>query len=419
MTSSAEGKISMEHFEQVLADMSDGIGAKDEERPLLEGFLRKQCCRMLDEQLAWTQQKVSERLRAAAAKQERQLLSARRAFELKEKQCLATLQELQLQHQVQQLRAVHLLVALLDQESLCHLAHVVFLHWASAMQASRSQKEAEFVKSGKKPYQTFDKIEADNADNTCSSPKRAVSLQQVRMLPTPQRRKLPGDSFVPVEKDKMGTKANAPSPAAASATTTAEREEMKSASLMATAAAVEIPRPPKPPLLPVGQCHARHGHCDHRGHASPPQGCSSMQRETPAGSSSASWQPSHSLPYGFARSSGSLQVAPHVRAPVQAVHLATPSPLRLARTQQASCTVLPGSATPLLPCYANVQTPRAARVIRSISSRHVPATASHYVVWPNTFMQARASLGAWVGRQEVRKIIHVPAGQTRATVTSL
>lgn len=41
----------------------------------------------------------------------------------------------------------------------------------------------------------------------------------------------------------MGTKANAPSPAAASATTTAEREEMKSASLMATAAAVEIPRP--------------------------------------------------------------------------------------------------------------------------------------------------------------------------------
>eukprot|EP00913_Durusdinium_trenchii_P017056 g16040.t1 len=225
------------------------------------------------------------------------------------------------------------------------------LHVTREMEDWRS--EAEFVKSGKKPYQTFDKIEAHNADNTCSSPKRAVSLQQVRMLPTPQRRKLPGDSFVPVEKDKMGTKANAPSPAAASATTTAEREEMKSASLMATAAAVEIPRPPKPPLLPVGQCHARHGHCDHRGHASPPQGCSSMQRETPAGSSSASWQPSHSLPYGFARSSGSLQVAtwmqkhrsqgtskaasdaskaPHVRAPVQAVHLATPSPLRLART---------------------------------------------------------------------------------------
>lgn len=123
------GKISMEHFEQagtqvmgsqgripvaakVLADMSDGIGAKDEAwkcfrpqrahvgcnfgrsglfwkvfcgsrcrplratsilrctallllqttRPAFSAFTPPcQCCRMLDEQLAWTQQKVSER----------------------------------------------------------------------------------------------------------------------------------------------------------------------------------------------------------------------------------------------------------------------------------------------------------------------------------------------------------------------
>lgn len=150
--------------------MCDGLhGLRYEEPPVLERFLRRQCCRMVDEQLAWTHQKAAERLQSAAVKQERQFQSMRRAFDLKEQECVAELQALKLRCQDHQLRAVHRVVSSLEQAKLGHLMHFIFLRWAAAVEA-RLAKEADV----KKP--------------TAESPK-TINAQQVLMLPTPQRRK--------------------------------------------------------------------------------------------------------------------------------------------------------------------------------------------------------------------------------------
>lgn len=336
---------SVKDFDKALCEICNGVeDRKNEERPILEAFLRKQCCRMLDEQLAWTHRKASERLRSAAVKQERQLMSAQRAFDLKEQQCSARLEALRDRCQAQQLRAVQSWVASLDQAKLDHLIHAVFLHWAIAMQASR-QKEA----SVEKPKAA--------REAACASPSKTINLQQVLQLPTPQRRKQN-------QRDAPRTQAesSAVPPAAKNSATTAVADDTR----------LEVS---KPTLT-----------------------CTS--------GGSTSWQPavacktSRTIWTGLTRStSGSLCLAPGApslrAASVQpAFRVASPSPLRLARTKApATSWASTGSVTPVAPTASSAGIVSAtSRTIRSISTtvRRAPsATVSPLVVWAHPDVSSR------------------------------
>eukprot|EP00435_Cladocopium_sp_Y103_P010843 s1873_g2.t2 len=290
-------------------------------------------------------------LRSAAVKQERQLMSAQRAFYLKEQQCSARLEALRDRCQVQQLRAVHSLVASLDQAQLGHLMHTVFLHWAVAMQASR-QKEA----SVKKPKAA--------REAACASPSKTINLQQALQLPTPQRRKQnQRDASTPRTKAESSS-ADPPATAAKDSATTAVADENTR---------LEVS---KPTLT-----------------------CTS--------GGSTSWQPtlacrtSRTICTGLTRStSGSLCLAPgapNIRAASvrPAFRLASPSPLRLARTKApATSWASSGSVTPIAPIAASSAGTVSAtsRTIRSISTtvRRAPSTTvSPVVVWAHPNVSSR------------------------------
>ncbi|CAJ1345409.1 unnamed protein product [Effrenium voratum] len=164
------GSSAVESFEQVLSDICDELDleASGQARSVLENTLRRQCCRLLDEQLMWIRQSASERLRACGVQQERQLRAAREVLELKDQQCIATLQELSRQ-KVQRKQSVDSLVALLSQARLCHWTHLVFLRWASLVEARRSASQAALGAT---------RVAAQVTEQPC----------KVRVVPTPLRR---------------------------------------------------------------------------------------------------------------------------------------------------------------------------------------------------------------------------------------
>lgn len=290
-------------------------------------------------------------------------MSAQRAFDLKEQQCSARLEALRDRCQAQRLRAVQSLVASVDQARLDHLIHTVFLHWAVAMQASR-QKEV--------------RVEKPKAarETACASPSKRVNLQQVLQLPTPQRRKR--DAACDASTLRTAERSSAVPPAAAkdSATTAVTEENTR----------LKVSWPPTRPTCTSG--------------------------------GSTSWQPavvcntSRTIYTGLTRStSGSLCLAPgapNLRAASvrPAFRVASPSPLRLARTKAPTTTwASSGSVTPVAPIAPSSAgiVSATSRTIRSISTtvRRAPSTTvSPLVVWapdvssrPRVLRQAEMGLG--------------------------
>jgi len=315
--------------------MCDGLhGLRYEEPSVLERFLRRQCCRMVDEQLAWTHQKAAERLQSAAAKQERQFQSMRRAFDLKEQECVAELQALKLRCQEHQLRAVHRVVSSLEQAKLGHLMHFIFLRWASVAEA-RLAKETDV----KKP----------RAKDSAESPSKTINAQQVLMLPTPQRR-----------KPKQGESSARSNPQEASGSTSCIGAEQKGAAGENMRFKVIKPHPST---------------CSFAG-------------------SSMSWQPaglmcdtSRTIFNGLPRStSGSLCVAPAASLR-PALRLVSPSPLRLARPQTFGSSIPTRSVTPVPASYAG-RVPATSRTVRSVSC----TVQSRVTLWPSGLVRREAQM---------------------------
>lgn len=294
-------------------------------------------------------------------------MSAQRAFDLKEQQCSARLEALRDRCQAQRLRAVQSLAASLDQARLDHLIHTIFLHWAVAMQASR-QKEV--------------RVEKPKAarETACASPSKRVNLQQVLQLPTPQRRK--HDAARDASTPRTAERSSAVPPAAAedSATTAVTEENTR----------LKVSKPTRPTCTSGQACNF----------------------------GSTSWQPavvcntSRTIYTGLTRStSGSLCLAPgapNLRAASvrPAFRVASPSPLRLARTKAPTTTwASSGSVTPVAPVAPSSAgiVSATSRTIRSISTtvRRAPSTTvSPLVVWapdvssrPRVLRQAEMGLG--------------------------
>jgi len=130
-----------EPFEKALTALCDEVTiAAKQGRATLMGVIRTQCCRLVDEQLQMFRDRAWERMRLAGERHQEELQVQLRFSKLQDHYHRKALQDLALKLKAEKQMAVSTVLAADAKASTGCSAHLLFLLWAAATQASRRDR---------------------------------------------------------------------------------------------------------------------------------------------------------------------------------------------------------------------------------------------------------------------------------------